>query len=346
MKAGVEPRPGAGTGRRTLRVGILGAGHIGEVHARALARIPQVRIASICSRPRVTAQALAAAVPGQPPAVYGDFTRMLERTPLDALFICLPPYAHDGQLESAAKKGIHVFIEKPIALTVERARSMVRAAVKAGIVTQVGYHMRFGGAVRALDRMVGDGRAGLPTLFDGRYECNALHAPWWRDIGKSGGQVFEQVIHLYDLAMHFLGGPRTVTGFTANLCHRGVPGYTVEDTSAAAIRFSSGALATICGSNCAVPMQWNGIFTVVCERLTAHFRSCNSATFVFTSGKKPRAVEVTAAVDPYLEEDRAFISAVRSGRGVAATIEEGFAGLRMVSGVRESSGMNGRPVRM
>ncbi len=90
----------------------------------------------------------------------------------------------------------------------------------------------------------------------------------------------------------------------------------------------------------------NNIKLIIVDSLTAHFRSCNSATIVFTSGKKPRAVEVTAAVDPYLEEDRAFISAVRSGRGVAATIEEGFAGLRMVSGVRESSGMNGRPVRM
>ncbi len=54
------------------------------------------------------------------------------------------------KLEMAARRGVHVFIEKPIALTLQKARSMCAAARRAGIVTQVGYHMRFGGAVRAL----------------------------------------------------------------------------------------------------------------------------------------------------------------------------------------------------
>ncbi len=192
--------------------------------------------------------------------------------------------------------------------------------------------------------MIDDGTAGVPTLFDGRYEANALHGPWWRDRRKSGGQVFEQVIHLYDLALHFLGRPRVVAGFTTNLCHRKVAGYSVEDTSAATIRFASGALATIAGTNCAVPREWNASFTVVCEKLTAHFRNANDATFIVTAGRKRRQFEVNDDVDPFAEEDRAFVSSVLTGRPGGATLDEGFWGLQMVAAVVASSGRNGAPV--
>jgi predicted dehydrogenase len=338
------PRPR--TDGKAVRVGLLGAGYIGEVHARCLSRIAQARVTAICSTPFAGAEALAARIGGEQPRLFSNFRRMLDEVPLDALYICIPPFAHDGQFELAAKRGIPVFIEKPIALTVERARSMAGAARKAGIVTQVGYHMRFGGAVRKLKAMIDEGTAGRPTLLDGRYECNSLHGPWWRDRGKSGGQVFEQAIHLYDLAMHLLGKPASVSAFTANLCHRMTRGYSVEDTSAAAIRFSQGALATISATNCAVPNQWNAPCVVICEKLSAYFTSPNDATFVFTAGKKTRTVTITASVDPYLEEDEAFIAAVRGRRPSAATVAEGLVGLRMVAGVNESARRGGEPVSL
>jgi predicted dehydrogenase len=309
-------------------------------------KISGTRIVAVCSQPLATAKALAAEIHGATPAVFSDFGRMLDEAELDVLYICLPPFAHSGQFEAAAARGIHIFIEKPIALTLERARSMVAAARRAKIVTQVGYHMRFGGAVRRLKTMIDDGTAGPPTLFDGRFECNSLHSPWWRDIRKSGGQVFEQAIHLYDLSLHLLGKPRIVSGFTSNLCHGETEGYSVEDTSAATIRFSTGALASISATNCAVPLQWNVPFTVVCEKLTGYFANHNEATFVFTAGAKPRTLKVATAVDPFLEEDRAFIAAARGRKAPTATVEEGLTGLRMVAGVQESSLKNGAPVRM
>jgi predicted dehydrogenase len=336
---------GRSSDSRVLRVGILGAGWMGGVHARCLSRVPRARVTAVCSRPLSTAEELAAGLAEPRPRVFVDLRTMLDATPLDALYICLPPFAHNGQLELAASRGIHVFVEKPIALSEARARSMADAARSAGIVTQVGYHMRFGGAVRRLAAMIEDGTAGRPTLFDGRYECNALHGPWWRDRRRSGGQVFEQAIHLYNLAAYFLGKPVTVCGFAANLCHRATEGYTVEDTSAAAIRFASGALATICASNCAVPGRWNGPCTVVCERLTAHFTSCTEATFIHTAGRR-RTVRVADTRDPYLEEDAAFVRAARAGRASPVDVAVGLADIRTVSGVLASSRQNGAPVRL
>ncbi len=329
---------------RQVRVALLGAGYMGRLHADRLSKIPGVSLVSACSLPVKDAENLAASFPQWKINTYDDFDRMLEKESFDALYVCIPPFAHEGQVEKAAKKGIHIFVEKPIALTTERAASMVEAVKEAGVIAQVGYHMRFGAAVKELKKLMEDGTAGKPTLFDARYECNSLHTPWWRSKDKSGGQVFEQVIHLYDLSLFFLGEPELVSGFTANLCHTHIPDYTIEDTSVSAIRFKSGALANIAGTNNAVPMAWNNPFTVVCEKLTAFFTDANEAEFVFTAGEKPERKVVKGDRDMYLEEDLAFIASIRGEGPRAAPIEEGYTGLRLVDAVVRSSMKNGMPV--
>lgn len=325
-----------------LRVGILGAGYMGRLHAGNLAGCSGVTVAAVCSAEG--AEDLAATLPGA--KAYADFGRMLGEAGLDAVYVCLPPFAHEGQVEAAAAKGVHIFIEKPVALTVDRARRMAESIQKAGVVAQVGYHMRFGLAVQRLKDMIESGAAGRPTLLDARYDCNSLHSPWWREKSKCGGQVFEQIIHLYDLALHFLGEPETVTGFAANLCHRDVPGYTVEDTSAAAVRFRNGSLANISGSNCAVPMAWNSTFTVVCQNVTAHFVDPNRAEFILTGGAEPVRETVAGERDLYRAETEAFLAAVRGEGPRVAPFVEGLTGLCLVDAVLASAEKDGSPVRL
>jgi len=330
--------------KRKLQVGFLGAGYMGQMHAKLAAKMAGVRIAAACSTPTDGAQAIAAIDPAAGTRVFEDFDAMLRETELDLLYIAIPPFAHNGQFEKAARKGIHIFIEKPIALDVKRGASMARAAKKAGIITQVGYHMRYGAAVLELKRLIDKGLAGTPTLLDARFECNSLHGPWWMDRTKSGGQVFEQIIHLYDLACFFLGEPVAVSGFTANLCHRAVKGYTVEDTSAATLQFRSGALANISGSNCAVPMEWNSRVTVVCRNVTVHFTSHNQAEFIFTGGKQVKRTICNAGTNPYEQEDRAFFDAVRARRQASPSIEDGLRSLKLVSGMLDSASTRGAVV--
>ncbi|MGE5598827.1 MAG: Gfo/Idh/MocA family protein [Bacteroidota bacterium] len=325
-----------------IRLAILGAGYMARRHAHNLAREPEAALVAVCDVRREAAEALCAELRGEA-APYEDFDRMLAETAPEAIYVCLPPFAHEGQVEEAAGRGIHLFLEKPIALTAQRAASMVLAVQRAGVVAQVGYHMRFGAAVRELRRMIEDGTAGRPALFDARYDCNSLHGPWWRDAEKSGGQVLEQAIHLYDLALHFLGEPSRAAAFTANLCHGDVPGYTVEDTSAAAICFKNGSLAGITASNCAVPMEWNSSFTVVCEKVTAYFTDPNRAEFVRTDADPPERFSIRGDVEMYVEETRAFLASVR-GRGLrVAPIEEGYLGVRLVEAVVASAKAGGTP---
>ena len=108
-----------------LRVGILGAGGMGNQHGRRLAEQRGVRIVAICALEG--AQELSERTTGGKAAVYTDFDQMLKEQTLDVLYVCIPPGQHMGQEEKAARRGIHLFMEKPIAVEPKRAGSIVRA---------------------------------------------------------------------------------------------------------------------------------------------------------------------------------------------------------------------------
>lgn len=329
---------------KKIRISMLGMGGMGRTHATQLRKMPEVEIVGLCSLPIDDAAAFNQAN-GTDYPVFEQFDEMLEKVEMDALYVCLPPFAHNGQIEKAAGKGIHIFAEKPLALNVERAESIASAVKQAGVKSQMGYHMRFGGAVRKLRELMNSGEAGKPTLFIANYECNSLHSPWWTDVNKCGGQVFEQVIHLYDMAYYIMGKADTVTGFVANLCHRDVPGYTVEDTSTVAIRFQSGALGSITGSNCAVPGRWVGIFKIVFENMVVEFPDFNEMRIIYTKGD---VREETLHFDTNVrwEENRHFVDVLLGKAPEFAPICEGLDGLRLVSGAVESSSNEGKPVRL
>ena len=330
---------------RILKAAVLGMGNMGRGHARSLMRMEQVDIAALCSNPVDDARHFAGENHLGCP-VFDDFDRMLDEVPIDVLYICLPPFAHDGQFEKAAERGIHIFIEKPVALTAERGMAMAEAARENKIITQVGYQMRFGNAVKKFKEYMDNGRAGRPTLYMADYECNSLHGPWWRDVKKCGGQVFEQIIHLYDMGLYLMGRASSVNGYIANLCHTQVEGYTVEDTSTCSIRFENGALGSVCGSNCSVKNQWNARFRVICENMTADFTDQNHGVFTFTDKESVEIVEIAGDTDCTYEEDCYFIGAVLGEHKAMADIQEGYEGLRLVSAVVESSGQEGKTVRI
>lgn len=329
---------------KRIRVAMLGMGNMGRAHANQLRKLPDVEIVALCSKPIDDADNYNRAN-GTAYPVYDDFDRMLDERSFDALYICLPPFAHDGQLEKAAARGIHIFEEKPIAIDVARGKAMVDAVQRAGVKTQIGYHMRFGGAVKRLKQLIDDGTAGRPTLYSANYECNSLHTPWWMQADKSGGQVLEQIIHLYDMALYTMGDADSVIGFVDNLCHRDVPGYTVEDTSAVAIRFRSGALGTIAGSNCAIPGRWDGHFRIVFENLVADFFDHNHGRLTFTK-EGNRVEELEYKTDVTFDEDEYFMAVLRGEKPEITPITHGFAGLRLAAGATESSRMGGATIKL
>lgn len=321
-----------------LRAGILGCGSWGARHADVMAGLADtIRMAAFCDADQSRAQAFAATYTDNKAAVFTDHTAMFEQAALDMVVICLPPFAHADEVEQAAQRGVHVLIEKPIALTSDHGWRMVRAAEQAGIVTQVGFMYRFGRAVDELKRRLESGEAGPVGLMSARYFCNSLHSPWWRDRSKSGGQVVEQVIHLFDVMRYLLGDPVSVYSRQQNLFHRTTPGYTSEDVSATVVNFASGALGVVYATNGAIPGKWIHDYHVVAQALTADFVNSNHATFYRTDTENPPPELITSDADVYRLEMLDFVRGIQTGAPTRTPIREGARSLDLVLAAAESA---------
>lgn len=279
-----------------------------------------------------------------PAKEYECFEQMLEECEFTALIICLPPFAQTDQFEKAASAGKPIFIEKPIALSSEVGKRMVEAAVKNKIITQVGFHMRHGAAVRRLYELMEEGKTGRPVLFQGNYQCNSLHTPWWINVDLCGGQIFEQAIHLYDMARFLFGNPKSVQGVMNNLCHSDNRGYTVEDVSASIAVFTNGAISSITANNCAIPGKWVGSFTAVFEKVTVQFQDHNHGVFTFTDSENLHVEEVASELDPYQKEIDEFVLCIQQKHETGCNILEGYKSLVYVENVVKSANSDGNKI--
>ena len=313
-----------------LRVGLLGCGGIGARHAAAAGKLAdQMQVVACCGRDPARTAAFAGPLGA---SAYVDFDRMLDEARPDLLIVATPPSSRTGEVERAAARGIHLLVEKPIALDLATGARMVAACEAAGVVAAVGFMYRFGDAVvrwRQLD-------CGPVGLFAGSYHCNALHAPWWRERARSGGQLLEQVIHLIDLVRVFMGEPDTVYARTANLFHGGVPGYDVEDLSAVLFGWDDGRVASLNASNAAIPGRWLKEWRLVAERCAGRFEDWNTAVLTRTAGDVVDET-VAGATDPFVAQLADVADAIRQRRAPAVPIREGQATLRLALAARQAA---------
>lgn len=323
---------------KRLRTAILGCGGFAHRHAQNLLTIEsEIDLVAFADCSLERAQAYAEKYKAGEAHVYTDHHELLEKENLDLLLVALPPFAHTDEVQAAAQRGVNIFIEKPIALSSAQAWQMVAAAEAAGIKTQVGFMFRFGEAIERLKHLLHTGEAGRPGLMSARYFCNALHADWWRDREKSGGQLVEQVIHMVDLMRYLLGEPASVYSRQENLFHRETPGYTVEDVSATIFGFESGALGVIYATNGAIPNRWINDYRFVAERLTADFTNANNATFTFTGPAAQEPLSIASQRNVHLCEMEDLIRAIREGGETRTPLREGARSLELALAARRSA---------
>ena len=167
---------------------------------------------------------------------------------LDAVTVCTPHTAHAEGVLAAARHGVHVLCEKPIAVSLDEADRMVEATAQAGVLFGVLFQRRFWPAAARIRRAIDDGRLG-PPISGGvvaRFNRDAAYyaEPWrgrWDTEG--GGVLMTQAIHHIDLLQWFMGPATRVTGRYATLAHQDF--IEVEDTVGAIVEFASGGVATI-----------------------------------------------------------------------------------------------------
>jgi predicted dehydrogenase len=317
-----------------LRVGLLGSGGIAARHAAAAVMLAeQLELVACCGRTEPNVAAFANRFGLTP---FTNLHRMLDASRLDLLIVALPPDAHAGQVEEAARAGVHLLVEKPIALDMARARSMLDAVSKAGVIAACGFMYRFGAAVTRWDAAVAGGETGRAGLFTGQFHCNALHAQWWREQAKSGGQMVEQLIHIVDLARHHLGEPQSVYARAGNFFHRDVDRYDSDDVSAIVFGYDDGRVGVLNATNGAIPGQWHKSWQIVAERMTGRFTGWNTATLTHTVGT-PRSEEIDAQTDVFVAQLADVAAAIRERRKPQVPLVEGASTLRIVLAARQSA---------
>ncbi len=307
-----------------MRTAIIGCGGFANRHAENIAGMPdKFELVAFCDINWAQAEAYAQKYTGNKAAVYVDHHMLFEAEKLDMVAVCVPPFAHSDEVALASERGIHILIEKPIALTSEAAWKMVEVSEKAGIKTQVGFMFRFGAAIEALKQMIDKDETGTLGLMSARYFCNSLHSSWWRMRDKSGGQLVEQVIHMVDLMRYLMGKPATVYSLQNNLFHRDVPDYTVEDVSGTVMGFQDGGIGIIYATNGAIPGKWINDYRVVAQKLTAEFTDANHATFTFTAKPYLQMTTIASEQDYYKLELLDLLQAIQTGRDDSHTDPRG-----------------------
>lgn len=180
-----------------MRVGILGCGRTGRIHAAIYARHGH-QIIAVANRGEAARHEVATQYGAAP---YSNGLEMIEREPLELVSICTPPAVRVEPTLVAARKGVHIFCEKPMALTLQDAKAMWSAVEAGGVAFGTGFKLRFEGAFATTHHLLTEGAVGRPEIVLFSYFQPRPSIGWYLELGV----LQNMLIHGIDLAGWFLG---------------------------------------------------------------------------------------------------------------------------------------------
>lgn len=198
------PSPSAGS---VLRLGIIGFGHIGRIHAESAARVAGVELVAVgTSRPDD-----ARPICGPVAATYPNYSEVLHHPDLDAVVICVPTYLHEQFVIEALDRGLAVLCEKPFALDAASAQRMLDAARQSRQCLMIAQVLRFWPPYVQIKQLVASSAIGsVQAIAAYRLAQYPPWGVWFRDPNKSGGALLDMQVHDADFLYWLLGSPQEV----------------------------------------------------------------------------------------------------------------------------------------
>ena len=227
----------------TIRVGIVGAGYIGEIHAKAVKHQPNAELAAVVEINEDKARSFAEKY--SIPKIYSSLEELIKNHNADAIVIGTPNFLHAPQTISALKAGLHVFVEKPMALSVEEATLMDRVSQETSRTLMIGHCWRYDAEVNWLREQVAANTLGdiIRTKGYGIHE-NWGPVGWFVQKNLSGGgALMDMGIHAIDTARCLLGDPEPVSVYAQIGTYYG--NYDVDDTGILLITWKGGTVSYI-----------------------------------------------------------------------------------------------------
>jgi len=344
-----------------MNFGIIGAGSIAGVHAKAISEMEGHSLHSVISRRPEGADSLKAEYA---PIVFTDLKEFLADENLDVVTICTPSGAHGEAAKLALLAGKHVLVEKPLEVTTERIDQLMHIAGASEKTLACILNRRFNPAMDAAKKAMSDGRLGTMTSA-------SCYVKWFRDQAyydsadwrgtwalDGGGCLMNQGIHAIDSLIHLAGPVRAVRGAAAGrLAHTGIE---VEDTACAVIEFESGACGVIEGSTCSwsknghpARIQLTGnegsIFMADEAFEVWEFKDETSADDQLRQDLMKGAGPALGAADPkaisYEQHQRNFeevVAAIEEGREPATSAAEGRKSVAVIEAIYRSAQSGGQ----
>ena len=228
-----------------VKIGFVGTGGIANSHLRNLVEMENVRIAALCDIDESRVNAAVERYGGQ---AYTDYREMFDGVDLDAVYFCLPPFAHSDAEIIAVERGFHLLVQKPVVLELETGVRIAEAIEKSGVISCVGYQRRYSNAAIATRDFLKDKTVGMVACHRwGGIAGGPSH--WWRVMEKSGGMLHEQATHQLDTIRYTAGEIVEVYKIDALQINVDQENHTIPDAEVVTLQFESGAVGCISTSS-------------------------------------------------------------------------------------------------
>jgi len=230
---------------KRLKLGVIGVGTFGRVHAEAYKAYERSRLEAICDVDARKCVDLARKLRCDH---YSDYAEMISKADLDAVSIATPDFLHKQPAVCAAEAGLDILLEKPMATTVEDATAIAQAAKKSGSMLMIDFHNRWSPLFTALKRSIEEGELGSPGFVQGRLNDTIFVPTKMLSWSARSNVLWFLGSHLVDLCRWLLGSnPRRAF----SVCGSGVlsgMGIQTPDFFQSIVQFQSGSAASM--ENC------------------------------------------------------------------------------------------------
>ena len=315
---------------KTLNVGIIGAGRIGQVHAKSITyHIPQAKIVAISDIYYEGAKKVAESL-GIPNA-YEDYHEILNNPEIDAVLICSSTDTHADIAVEAAESGKHIFCEKPVDLTVAKIKKVIAAVEKAGVKLQIGFNRRYDHNFAEIKRLANEGKLGkLQTI---KITSRDPEPPSIDYVKVSGGIFLDMTVHDFDMARFIGGEVEEVYANAAVTVDEAIGEAGDVDTALIALKFKNGAIGVIdnCRKACYGYDQRLEVFGT-CGQASAANDTPTNVSYINESGNmtdKPLYFFLERYMQSFTDEMTEFINAVQNNEQTKTTVNDGLEALRL-----------------
>lgn len=310
-----------------VKIGIVGTGYIGNVHARIYARESRAEVAALYDIVPEKAQKTAKTVGGK---VCGSREELFENC--DAVLVTTPNKTHTEIAAHAVSEGKHVFCEKPFSIGLTDAKKLLTVAESSAKVFQVGHNRRYAPVYVKLKELLSADRAHSAHIKMNRGEL--LNPVWTGDVNVTGGFLYETTIHLLDMMRFQFGEIAELVAYGSQ--HE----YPELDEFSIIFKFKSGFHCTFASSSDAswhFPFERIEVFchhrTILTEEMERLLDSKGfDANFETLSWHTTEKEERWG----YVQEDKAFLDAILNGTAPPVTALDGFKSVELVEKVYQA----------